>query len=580
METFIYYILKASLLLTGFYLVYHFLLQKETFYRANRWFLWLGYLASLVLPLITFVKTVVVEAPTFSLTENMQMKNIQIEAISIDWIDIAVVVYGVGLIFFGLKFGINLMQLIKTIRKYRFQKVNKLLVADDAAIESPFSFFRFLFLNTADLAEKEAAFIFKHEQAHANGYHSLDLLFANLHTVFFWFHPFAWWYQSKVNQNLEYLADEAAVLTETDKTAYQQTLLKSLSLQANLPLVHPFYQSFLKNRIVMMNQRKSPKHNAFKYSLMLPLLTLFFLQFQIETVAQYSVSEDAFKFDLTSIEILITADSKQDVIEKDIRFLEDKTGIDVDLDVDRNSEGFIQNIDIHFTNPDGNKGGLTMKSEDSTIGKNGIMPIKISAKLLENGNYELNVLPMLFNNDETSNPNSIELLKLDSIIPNVRGKNVFVYTKNENAQPEAQDTTKLKILLVVDGKKLVSKLNSDELNDLIDPNRIESINVLKGKQATDKYGAEAKDGAIEITTKEVPREVLENLKKDREILIKDDYPQDAFFMLNGKRSSKAEIEKLNPGDIQSINVLKGKNATDKYGSLGKNGVIEIHTKVF
>lgn len=330
----------------------------------------------------------------------------------------------------------------------------------------------------------------------------------------------------------------------------------------------------------MMNQRKSPKHNAIKYSLMLPLLTLFFLQFQIETVAQYKVDDDTNGFNLTGIEILITADSKQDVIEKDIRFLEKKTGIDVEVDVDRNSEGFIQNIDIRFTNPDGNKGGLTMKSENSTIGKNGIMPIKISAKLLENGNYELNVLPMLFNNDETSNPNSIEPLKLDSIIPNVRGKNVFVYTKNENAQPEAQDTTKLKILLVVDGKKLVSKLNSDELNDLMDPNRIESINVLKGKQATDKYGAEAKDGAIEITTKEVPKEVLENIEKSKEILSKSDYPENVFFMLNGKRSSKAEIEKLNPDDIRSVNVLKGKNATDKYGSLGKNGVIEIHTKIF
>lgn len=56
--------------------------------------------------------------------------------------------------------------------------------------------------------------------------------------------------------------------------------------------------------------------------------------------------------------------------------------------------------------------------------------------------------------------------------------------------------------------------------------------------------------------------------------------ENVFYMLNGKYSTKVEIEKLNPDDILSINILKGKNATDKYGSLGKNGVIEIHTKVF
>lgn len=199
---------------------------------------------------------------------------------------------------------------------------------------------------------------------------------------------------------------------------------------------------------------------------------------------------------------------------------------------------------------------------------------------MDNGLYELNALPVLFKNEETADTNSTDLLKIDSIIPNVHGKNVFVYSKNETAQPKMQDTTKLKILLIVNGKKLISKINQDELNDLIDPNIIDNVNVLKGKQATDKYGAEAKDGAIEITTKEVPKEALENIEKGKETLLKGDYPQDIFFMLNGKRSSKAEIEKISPDKIKSINVLKGKNATDKYGRLGENGVIEVFTKIF
>ncbi|MBU2526194.1 MAG: M56 family metallopeptidase [Bacteroidetes bacterium] len=286
METFFFYLLKSSVLLAGFYLVYYFLLQKETFYRANRWFLWSGYLVSLVLPLITFVKKVFVEIPAISYAEGVQANPVSLESYTIDWKEIALVVYGIGLVFFGMRFIVNLLQLFKTIQKYCFQKVNKLLVADDAAIELPFSFFRYIFLNTHVFSGKEATFIFKHEQAHAKGYHSVDLLFANLHTVFFWFNPFAWWYKSKINQNLEYLADEAAIACDTDKTAYQQTLLKSLSLHANLALTHPFYQSSIKKRIVMINTHPSHDISRLKYMFVLPLIVLFFWFFQIKVIAQ------------------------------------------------------------------------------------------------------------------------------------------------------------------------------------------------------------------------------------------------------------------------------------------------------
>ena len=39
-----------------------------------------------------------------------------------------------------------------------------------------------------------------------------------------------------------------------------------------------------------------------------------------------------------------------------------------------------------------------------------------------------------------------------------------------------------------------------------------------------------------------------------------------------------EMEKINPSDIESVNVIKGENATKKYGEKGNNGVIEITKK--
>ena len=49
-----------------------------------------------------------------------------------------------------------------------------------------------------------------------------------------------------------------------------------------------------------------------------------------------------------------------------------------------------------------------------------------------------------------------------------------------------------------------------------------------------------------------------------------------IFVLDGKVvNGRLAIESYN---VKSVRVLKGKNATDKYGQLGENGVIEIESK--
>jgi N-acetylmuramoyl-L-alanine amidase len=72
------------------------------------------------------------------------------------------------------------------------------------------------------------------------------------------------------------------------------------------------------------------------------------------------------------------------------------------------------------------------------------------------------------------------------------------------------DTTKPKKdepLIVIDGKQTTDLT-------LISPNDIEKISVLKGKNATDKYGEKAKNGVIEIITKKITvREITLTEKK-------------------------------------------------------------------
>ncbi|MGN6619312.1 MAG: M56 family metallopeptidase [Ilyomonas sp.] len=51
-----------------------------------------------------------------------------------------------------------------------------------------------------------------------------------------------------------------------------------------------------------------------------------------------------------------------------------------------------------------------------------------------------------------------------------------------------------------------------------------------------------------------------------------------LYVLDGKTIDSTEMKSINPNDIESIDVLKYKSATEKYGEKGKNGVVEIYLK--
>lgn len=71
-----------------------------------------------------------------------------------------------------------------------------------------------------------------------------------------------------------------------------------------------------------------------------------------------------------------------------------------------------------------------------------------------------------------------------------------------------------------------------------------------------------------------------SFRKDTTIVLvtNDTTGKQPIFFLDGKKITHDEMSKINPNNIESMNVLKDKAATDKYGNEGKNGVIEIVTK--
>ena len=114
-------------------------------------------------------------------------------------------------------------------------------------------------------------------------------------------------------------------------------------------------------------------------------------------------------------------------------------------------------------------------------------------------------------------------------------------------------------LLIVDGEKYFP--GTFDLKHM-DPKNIQSMEVLKGESAIEKYGQEAKDGVIIIKTKS--------------------NPNNALIVIDGKKypfdSGVKILNEINPNNIESISTLYDEKAIEEYGEEGKNGVFIIETK--
>ena len=109
----------------------------------------------------------------------------------------------------------------------------------------------------------------------------------------------------------------------------------------------------------------------------------------------------------------------------------------------------------------------------------------------------------------------------------------------------------------------------------IDPNRIKVLNILDTKQATEKYGTNAKYGAIELVIQpEIKQVVLMRRPVDRQII----YKVQPLYVLNGVAIESVQFDSLQPSDIKAIQIRKDEEVKQMFGEKGKNGVIFITTK--
>ncbi|MGN1217811.1 MAG: TonB family protein [Phocaeicola sp.] len=175
-------------------------------------------------------------------------------------------IYIAGIIALSIRLIIQSISLYLVIRKTPETKINGIRIKCLKDKSGPFSFFNWIFLNPDTVKEEEMSEILTHEMAHVRQKHSIDVIISELVNICCWINPFAWLMKREVRLNLEFLADRKVMDVGFATKSYQYHLL-GLTYNRKYGLSNNFNFSHLKQRIIMMNKKKTNGAGHIKYAL-------------------------------------------------------------------------------------------------------------------------------------------------------------------------------------------------------------------------------------------------------------------------------------------------------------------------
>ncbi|PCH78024.1 MAG: BlaR1 peptidase M56 [Flavobacteriaceae bacterium] len=268
------YILQVVFIQVLFLGVYDLFLQKETFFKYNRWYLIGTPFLSFFIPFIQLSslkyvvpKDVVYQFPTVMLDPQSTIEATEIYQ-SINYFGF---LFYAGVVVCTLVFCIKLFRIIRLLQQSKIVKMQNYSLVLLQGKESAFSFFSYIFIHQK-LMKEEQLQVVKHELVHSKQLHTLDLLFFEILKIAMWFNPLIYVYQHRITTVHEYLSD-AEVLKNTNKQQYFNNLLAHTFNVENISFVNQFYKhSLLKKRIMMITKNKSKKMKQLKYLLLVPVL--------------------------------------------------------------------------------------------------------------------------------------------------------------------------------------------------------------------------------------------------------------------------------------------------------------------
>ena len=301
------YLLQVNVGLILFYALYKLVCTRDTFFRSRRFIL----IVSLVLPFIQPFIDVrewlesgdrMIMLTHFDYSAVLPEIVVGSEAaetgnrvfVLSEWIGY---LYLAGVVVLLVRLVVQAFSLYRLIVRMPEKEINGVRVKCLNDPSGPFSFFGWIFMNPATVKEDELDEILTHEMAHVKQHHSVDVLLAEMVSICCWMNPFAWLLKREVRLNLEFLADRKVMEAGFATKSYQYHLL-GLAYNHKYGLSNNFNFSHLKQRIIMMNKKKSNAAGHIKYALfVLPAFALL-------VAGNISCSQDASQ----------TEDAKEEVV--------------------------------------------------------------------------------------------------------------------------------------------------------------------------------------------------------------------------------------------------------------------------
>ena len=252
---------------SGFLLLcYMLFLHKEKYHQLNRFYLLFSLAFSSLLPFIKF------SVPVQPLMPNTQSFLTTVtEAPAIPF---GMILYVTGLVLFFILFILRLFKVLKQIIGKHYIEMNGLKVIDNPEQKVPFSFFHYVVVDSTTFELDELDLVLRHEAAHAQQWHTLDILFVELLGVICWFNPFVWAYKSALKSQHEYAADASVIHSNVPRNDYFDLILKQIRHQNRLAPVHSFSATAVKSRIRMMMATVHGRHRWMRYLSVIPVLVL------------------------------------------------------------------------------------------------------------------------------------------------------------------------------------------------------------------------------------------------------------------------------------------------------------------
>ena len=626
------YFANVAIAITIFYLAYWLLFSKEKMFMFNRIYLLISMLLSFIIPLITFTKHIVVPTTAsyviagsdivFSVSEAFPPQII----FGLTLHQLLALLFISGFVFFLTALIIGHIKALMIIKKTSSQILYGCHVKVTQKDIPPFTYFNKLTISSKIINTTHIQSVIHHENVHKEGLHCIDILLMEIMFLFQWFNPFAWLMKKAVKDNLEFLTDEK-VTGLIDKQEYQLGIISLAGKTTFYTFPSLSNQSQLKKRIIMMAKNKQSKFQWFRALIIIPILAIMTFTLsgrEVQFIYTETVPEETSIMEDKVIKGTVTDENSKPIAGAIIIVKNSTVGTISDLEgnfelqniknddvlsismIDyNNGEVHIGNNEIISivlskslnntpTKPTASnttkskevtdyeiKGevkdengkpiaGVSVTVKGSTLGTVTDMEGNFLLKNIPNTvvlsfvmiGYEKKEMPLTIETGDKTNKESF-YLKKDMIIVQLEKQ-----TSNTTSVTVSKETEK-KIfsgspLIIVDG--IISKDAPQ-----IEPKNIASVDVLKGQEAIDKYGEDAKNGVVFLTTK-TPGITI----KHKPFNLYDD----KLIIIDGKKYAPGEFDpkQFDPNDIESISVLQKNSAIEIYGEEAKKGVVIITTK--